>query len=217
MTRKKKYVEKFIESAKEDNILNTFEDHEQNLNISAISRLEESTPSRHNHISEDEKTEKDDNNEKERKISRQPTFSSFTPQTKDEKENIKTDQNPNKDWAKNKSEGRGDRNLSFPEGNLKPLLLSLTYTNRNQNSGSPVNANSAYAFQQDFLNKSNEEVHAQFFLSSDTKNFMLSSDGSRKYRSPTFEAISEENNTSNIIVDSPTNKRLLMDIDFPER
>ena len=217
MTRKKKYIEKFIESAKEDNILNTFEDNEQNLNISSISRLEESTPSKQNHISEDEKTDKDENNEKERKISRQPTFSSFTPQSRDEKENVKATQNSFKDRVKNKSEGRGDRNLSFPEGNLKPLLLSLTNTFTNQNAGSPVNANSGYAFQQDLLNRSSDEAHPQFFLSSDTKNFMVSSDGSRKYRSPTFEAISEENNGSNIIVDSPTNKRLLMDIDFPEK
>ena len=216
MTRKKKYIEKFIESAKEDNILNTFGENEQNLNISSISRLEDSTPSKQNHISEDEKTEKEENTN-ERKISRQPTFSSFTPHSNDEKENTRGAQKSLKERVKNKSEGRSEKNYSYHEGNLKPLLQSLTHLNVNQNGGSPVNANSGYIFQQETLNKSNDEPHPQFFLSSETKNFMVSSDGSRKYRSPTFEAISEENNGSNWVTDSPTNKRLLMDIDFPDR
>jgi len=67
------------------------------------------------------------------------------------------------------------------------------------------------------VNKSSEGISPQFFISSDTKNFTMSSDGSRKYWSPTFEAISEEENISNCIVDSPMHKKLIMDIDYPDQ
>ena len=46
----------------------------------------------------------------------------------------------------------------------------------------------------------------------------MSSEESRKYRSPTFEAISEEDNSNSPkVVDSPTYKRLSVDIDNPEK
>jgi len=63
-------------------VLNTPSDNDQNLNISSISKLENSSHSQSNDESEENKLNKEEN--KERIISRQPTFSRFTPQPKED-------------------------------------------------------------------------------------------------------------------------------------
>lgn len=216
MTRKERNIDNFIESARDDNILSNLGENDQNLNISSISRLEESTPSKKQAISEDEKTDRELENS-DRKISRQPTFSSFTPQPKDEKEYCQRKVAQLYEDKENGSEGRAGRNHSYQEGMLKPLLLSLSGTNYNPEevSHNGFNGNN---FRPESCIKSSEGTYPQFFISSDTKNLNVSSEGSRKYRSPTFEAISEEeNNRSHCMIDSPTHKRLCMDVDYPEK
>ena len=81
MTRKERDINNFIESAKEDNVLSNLGENDPNLNISAISRVDDSTPSQKQINSEENKTELEDS-KIEKKISRQPTFSSLTPQPK---------------------------------------------------------------------------------------------------------------------------------------
>lgn len=211
MTRKERNIDQFIETARRDNVLNGLSDNEQNLNMSSISRMDESTPSRNNHASDDER----DNNSG-RKISRQPTFSTFTPQPKDDKEytNYKVKISDNQDQ---KSEGRSERNYYLSDPGIQPLLSSISGSNNNSEKGSKFIQYSNNFQKPESLMKSSEGTYPHFFISSDTKNFTVSSDGSKKYRSPTFEAISEEENNSVGIVDSPTHKRLVMDIDYPDK
>lgn len=80
--RKEKNADNFIESDCDENVLNTPSDNDQNLNISSISKLENSSHSQSNDESEENKLNKEEN--KERIISRQPTFSRFTPQPKED-------------------------------------------------------------------------------------------------------------------------------------
>lgn len=157
-----------------------------------------------------------ENDRSEKKISRQPTFSSFTPQPRNEKE-YAIYKNPSISKG-SKILNKSDRNLSYQEGIKKPLLLSLSGTNINADGTLQFGVSSSKLNKPDSYIKSSDITHQQFFISSDTKNFNMSSEGSKKYRSPTFEAISEEeNNSGRCIVDSPTYKRLSVDMDCPER
>lgn len=193
MTRKQRYIDRFIESSKEkDNIIPSLNDNNVNLNISSISRLEDSSPSKHETQSENDKSENDNQSRNEKKISRQPTFSSFTPQPRDDREYViyqKCELSSNHD---SKSSRKCDRNLSYQEGVSKPLISSLSGGNINEDGTIQYAFSSNKPQRYDSQLKSSDITHPQFFISSETKNFNMSSEGSRKYRSPTFEAISEE-------------------------
>lgn len=203
MTRKEREIDKFIESAKEDHVLSTLGENEQNLNISSISPVENSTPEKKQCVSEDEK----DDNQQERKISRQPTFSNFTPQPRyDEEYSEETKTNRMQSYKSIMNDNRCFTPLLSTSGN-KQKLEQL----------SQINCKSITQMKQESILKSSEGTYPPFFISSDTKILNISSDGSRKYRSPTFEAISEEENNSRWIVDSPMYRRLSMDIDWPEK
>ena len=119
---------------------------------------------------------------------------------------------------RSKNVNKSNQNLSYQEGIKKPLLVSLSGTNINADGTLQFGISSSKQDKPDSYIKSSDITNQQFFVSSDTKNFNMSSEGSRKYRSPTFEAISEEENDSGrCVVDSPTYKRLSVDIDCPER
>ena len=109
---------------------------------------------------------------------------------------------------------------------MTPLLSSISGPNVNMDLSS-TNFNAQNGAIPDSVFRYSDSNTQHLFGSGDIKNyypqhsytnFALSSEGSKKYRSPTFEAISEEeNNMSHCIVDSPANKRLSMDIDQPEK
>jgi hypothetical protein len=210
MTRKERNMDQFIQASRGENVFNGLSDNEQNLNMSSISRMDESTPSRNNVVSDDDRDGNSD-----RKISRQPTFSSFTPQPRyDEYSNYQVQNSDNQDQ---KSEERSNRNLYLSDAGMKPLLSSISGSNDNSEKLSKFIQYSNNHQKPESLMKSSEGTYPHFFISSDTKNFTVSSDGSKQYRSPTFEAISEEENMSPGIVDSPSHKRLVMDIDYPDK
>jgi hypothetical protein len=117
-------MDQFIQASRGENVFNGLSDNEQNLNMSSISRMDESTPSRNNVVSDDDRDGNSD-----RKISRQPTFSSFTPQPRyDEYSNYQVQNSDNQDQ---KSEERSNRNLYLSDAGMKPLLSSISGSNDN--------------------------------------------------------------------------------------
>jgi hypothetical protein len=193
MTRKEREIDKFIESAKEDHVLSTLGEQEQNLNISSISRVEDSTPEKKQCVSEDEKDDEDD--KKERKISRQPTFSNFTPQPRYDEEYSHIDYFKKESQDTKTNRIQSHKSIMHENRCFTPLLS--TSGNKEQlEQLSQLNCKSISQMKQESCLKSSEGTYPHFFISSDTKNLNISSEGSRKYRSPTFEAISEEENNS---------------------
>ncbi|CAI2387076.1 unnamed protein product [Moneuplotes crassus] len=223
MERKERNIKKFIESADNENILDDLSDQEQHLNISSISKIEDSSISHKIPVLVEDKSVIEDS--KEKSISRQPTFSRFIPNLRQSNENHQK-KNSKLVYGYN-ADDRSDKNLRVSDGVVAPLLSSISGSDSNFKNLSKVEHSkheilssknrSLNQEKPDISYKSSENVYPQFFASNEMKTFTMSSEGSKKYRSPTFEAISEEeNNVSNYCVDSPLHKKLNMDIEHPE-
>lgn len=114
--RKERNADNFIESGWDENVLNGLSDNEQNLNISSISRFDDSNHSKNNEDSEEDN--------KDRIISRQPTFSRFSPQPNEDRDFCQN--NPVRSMNDNLSDHRSERNLRISDVVIAPMLSSIS-------------------------------------------------------------------------------------------